>query len=160
MLDSCTTAQERWGGVNEMVDRWLAERKQVVLEFTGLRDRAPSAAHPEQALGSFCTILIDYVCAGHFEIYEQLTREAEELQDVRSLDLAGQVYPRIETITQAALTFNDRYGDTTDFDEETMQKDLKVLGGLLHERFELEDCLIEVLHNCHQDMLSAPEKLE
>ncbi|QJD59529.1 sigma D regulator [Pseudomonas sp. gcc21] len=160
MLDSCTTAQERWGGVNEMVDRWLAERKQVVLEFSALRDRAPSAANSEQALGSFCTILIDYVCAGHFEIYEQLTREAEELQDVRSLDLAGQVYPRIQTITQAALTFNDRYGDTTDFDEETMQKDLKVLGGLLHERFELEDCLIEVLHNCHQDMLSAPEKLE
>lgn len=160
MLDSCTTAQERWGGVNQMVDRWLAERKQVVLEFTGLRGRDASVAHPERALSSFCTILIDYVCAGHFEIYEQLTREAEELQDVRSLDLAGQVYPRIETTTQAAVEFNDRYGDKSDFDEETMQKELKVLGGLLHERFELEDCLIEVLHNCHQDLLGTPEKSE
>ena len=25
------------------------------------------------------------------------------------------------------------------------------LGGLLHERFELEDCLIEVLHNAHKE---------
>lgn len=160
MLDSCTTAQERWGGVNQMVDRWLAERKQVVLEFTALHDRDPSITHPKQALGSFCTVLIDYVCAGHFEIYEQLTREAEELQDVRSLDLAGQVYPRIETITQAAVEFNDRYGDATEVDEQSMQKDLKLLGGLLHERFELEDCLIEVLHRSHEDMLSAPEKTE
>jgi regulator of sigma D len=27
----------------------------------------------------------------------------------------------------------------------------KELGGLLHERFELEDCLIEVLHNAHKE---------
>ncbi len=27
---------------------------------------------------------------------------------------------------------------------------LKQLGQLLHERFELEDCLIEVLHNAHK----------
>jgi len=25
------------------------------------------------------------------------------------------------------------------------------LGALLHERFELEDCLIEVLHNAHKE---------
>jgi regulator of sigma D len=27
---------------------------------------------------------------------------------------------------------------------------LQHLGQLLHERFELEDCLIEVLHNAHR----------
>jgi len=29
--------------------------------------------------------------------------------------------------------------------------ELNHLGQLLHERFELEDCLIEVLHNSHQE---------
>jgi regulator of sigma D len=29
--------------------------------------------------------------------------------------------------------------------------EFKKLGGLLHERFELEDCLIEVLHNSHKE---------
>ena len=36
-----------------------------------------------------------------------------------------------------------------------MQTRLQHLGGLLHERFELEDCLIEVLHTAHKDMLST-----
>ena len=36
-----------------------------------------------------------------------------------------------------------------------MQAQLQQLGGMLHERFELEDCLIEVLHNAHKDLLSA-----
>ena len=69
----------------------------------------------------------------------------------RGIELAHQVYPRIETITREAVTFNDTYGQPDcGVDEETMQARLHHLGGLLHERFELEDCLIEVLHNAHQ----------
>ena len=33
--------------------------------------------------------------------------------------------------------------------------ELKRLGQLLHERFELEDCLIEVLHNAHRQQATA-----
>ncbi|HDZ55670.1 MAG TPA: sigma D regulator [Pseudomonas xinjiangensis] len=157
MLDSCTTAQERWGGVNQLIDRWLAERKQLVFEYSALSSREPSmAAAPDRDLESFCDVLVDYVSAGHFEIYEQLIREAEDFKDERGLDLARQVYPRIETITESAVAFNDQYGEAgAGVDEETMQSRLKMLGALLHERFELEDCLIEVLHNAHQDMLST-----
>lgn len=157
MLESCTTAQERWGGVNQLIDRWLAERKQLVLQYSTLRDRDPAMAHPGKDLEAFCDILVDYVSAGHFEIYEQLIREAEDFKDERGLELARQVYPRIETITQSAVAFNDQYGmpDVELDDEEGMQERLKILGGMLHERFELEDCLIEVLHNAHQHMLST-----
>lgn len=157
MLDSCTTAQERWGGVNQLIDRWLAERKQLVLQYSTLRDRDPGIAHPEQDLAAFCDILVDYVSAGHFEIYEQLIREAEDFKDERGLELARQVYPRIETITQSAVAFNDQYGvsGVEMNDEESMQQRLLVLGAMLHERFELEDCLIEVLHNAHKHMLST-----
>lgn len=153
MLDSCTTAQERWGGVHKLIDRWLAERKQLVAEYTALRDRNVPAQTPDTALESFCDVLVDYMSAGHFEVYEQLVREAEEFNDLGGIALAKQLYPRIETITQTAVQFNDRYGESTpDLDQDLMQERLSHLGGLLHERFELEDCLIEVLHTAHKEL--------
>lgn len=155
MLDSCTTAQERWGGVHKLIDRWLAERKQLVQQYTELRQAAESNQTTQTALESFCDIVVDYVSAGHFEVYEQLIREAEDFQDQGGLALARQLYPRIETITQSAVEFNDHYGRAgSDGDRALMQERLLHLGALLHERFELEDCLIEVLHTAHQDMLS------
>ncbi len=158
MLDSCTTAQERWGGVNQLIDRWLAERKQLILQYSALRDRATPIAQPDESLDRFCDVLVDYVSAGHFEIYEQLIREAEAFNDERGLELARQVYPRIETITQSAVAFNDAYGEPgNDLDEAAMQAELRMLGAFLHERFELEDCLIEVLHNSHQDVVAEEE---
>ena len=83
-------------------------------------------------------------------------REAQDFDDQRGIELAHQVYPRIEAITLEAVAFNDRYGQAASIIDETqMQQQLEQLGGLLHERFELEDCLIEVLHNAHKDLLSA-----
>ena len=156
MLDSCTNSQERWGGVHQLIDRWLAERKQLVVTHTQLRKRQAPTSAPDNELAAFCDALVDYLSAGHFEIYEQLMREAEDFKDQRGIDLAHQVYPRIETITREAVTFNDTYGQPDcGVEEDTMQTRLQHLGGLLHERFELEDCLIEVLHTAHQDMLSA-----
>lgn len=155
MLDSCTTAQERWGGVHKLIDRWLAERKQLVQQYTALRQATESDQTTQTALESFCDIVVDYVSAGHFEVYEQLIREAEDFQDQGGLALARQLYPRIEKITQSAVAFNDHYGRAgSDGDRALMQERLLHLGALLHERFELEDCLIEVLHTAHQDMLS------
>lgn len=156
MLDSCTTAQERWGGVHKLIDRWLAERKQLVQQYTALRQATESDQTTQTALESFCDIVVDYVSAGHFEVYEQLIREAEDFQDQGGLALARQLYPRIEKITENAVEFNDHYGRAgSDGDRALMQDRLLHLGALLHERFELEDCLIEVLHTAHQDMLST-----
>ena len=157
MLESCTTAQERWGGVHKLIDAWLAERKQLITEYNHLHDRSGPGQHPDTALASFCDVLVDYMSAGHFEIYEQLVREAEDFKDQRGLDLARQLYPRIETITEQAVAFNDLYADTQAVaDEAQMQARLTSLGAMLHERFELEDCLIEVLHNAHRDLPSTP----
>ena len=156
MLDSCTNAQERWGGVHQLIDRWLAERQQLILNYRQLRERPEPSTQTGSELTAFCDILVDYVSAGHFEIYEQLLREAQDFDDQRGIELAHRVYPRIETITLLAVGFNDQYGQSTRADDEAaMQTQLQQLGGMLHERFELEDCLIEVLHNAHKDLLSA-----
>ncbi len=156
MLESCQNAQERWGGVNQLIDRWLQERHELVRAHDALHGAAQAPAANAQDLQRFCEILVDYVSAGHFEVYEQLLHEAKAFGDQRGLDLARQIYPRIEAITEAALAFNDHCDNGDCRDSVSLSAELKRLGQLLHERFELEDCLIEVLHNVHQHQAAQP----
>ena len=148
MLESCRNAQERWGGVHQLIDRWLQERHELIKVFDQLK--GDEAALSRQALQRFCQVLLDYVSAGHFEIYEQLLKEAEEFGNARGLELASQIYPRIQAITDVAVAFNDRCDQGDCLDSPGLHDELECLGQLLHERFELEDCLIEVLHMAHK----------
>ncbi|ERI51399.1 Rsd/AlgQ family anti-sigma factor [Pseudomonas sp. NPDC077186] len=155
MLESCQNAQERWGGVHQLIDRWLGERHELVQAYSALVESPQAPAANGEALQGFCEILVDYVSAGHFEVYEQLTSEAKAFNDQRGLELAKQIYPRIEAITEVALAFNDHCDNGDCRDSVSLVAELGRLGQLLHERFELEDCLIEVLHNAHQEQ-AAP----
>jgi regulator of sigma D len=151
MLESCQNAQERWGGVHLLIDRWLHDRQKLIEAFDSLGDTPKAMVDDRKTLQEFCGLLVDYVSAGHFEIYEQLTAEAKAFNDTRGLELADTIWPRIDEITQKALDFND-YCDKGDCSDAAVILDkLKELGGLLHERFELEDCLIEVLHTAHKE---------
>ena len=154
MLESCQNAQERWGGVHLLIDRWLQERGELVAAYAALNASSAEVVDT-QGLQRFCEILVDYVSAGHFEVYEQLTNEAKAFGDQRGLDLAKQIYPRIEAITEVALAFNDRCDSGDCRDGVLIGEELNRLGQLLHERFELEDCLIEVLHNARKQQAVA-----
>ncbi|AVO52817.1 sigma D regulator [Ectopseudomonas mendocina] len=155
MLESCQNAQERWGGVHQLIDRWLGERRELVLAYTDLTKAPQAPTINGETLQGFCELLVDYVSAGHFEVYEQLTNEAKAFNDQRGLELAKQIYPRIESITEVALAFNDRCDNGDCRDNASLMAELNRLGQLLHERFELEDCLIEVLHNAHQEQAAV-----
>lgn len=146
--------QERWGGVHLLIDRWLAERRELVDAFEAINHKQSAPVANAEALQVFCELLVDYVSAGHFEVYEQLMDEAEAFGDRRGLDLARQIYPRLEAITQAALAFNDRC-DNGDCQDGSLSREIEALGSLLRERFELEDCLIEVLHNAHRQIAAS-----
>jgi regulator of sigma D len=135
MLESCRNAQERWGGVHLLIDRWLQERHELINAFDQLR--VENSDDARKALVRLCELLLDYVSAGHFEIYEQLIGEAEAFGDERG-------------ITEVALAFNDRCDQGDCLNSPGLEGELQRLGQLLQERFELEDCLIEVLHNAHQ----------
>lgn len=150
MLESCQNAQERWGGVHLLIDRWLQERAELIKAYATIDDVSDKVV-----MQRFCEILVDYVSAGHFEVYQQLTEEARAFGDQRGLELAKQIYPRLEVITEAALAFNDRCDEGDCGDVEAVSAELKRLGQMLHERFELEDCLIEVLHTAHQQQATA-----
>lgn len=152
MLENCQSAQERWGGVNKLIDRWLQERRQLIVQYYDLStNEAPS--NPEtfvQALKQFCQILVDYVSAGHFEIYEQLLEEAKEFAD-GSEEVATRVIPKIEKTTATALDFNDQV-DLVDKEDDAidgLKPALSALGQTLEDRFELEDLMIKEMHGTH-----------
>lgn len=69
-----------------------------------------------------------------------------------SKTLAQQVLPKITPTTNAALDFNDKYAEAQD-DQVLYQldKDLSELAHTMETRFELEDKLLEVLHNQYSE---------
>lgn len=157
MLNDCQTAKERWGGVSELIDRWLKARQDLIVQYCSLSGMSASdnVEVVRKRLGFLCEILVDYVSSGHFEVYEQLIQEAREFDD-GGLELASRIYPRITGSTEHALAFNDRF-DAGDLSEEGLKaaySELSVLGEVLEERFSLEDLLIESLHNAHEDQVA------
>lgn len=154
MLKKIQSARERWGGVSEIIDRWLQERQDLLVLFLGLTDknRDIELTEKEANLRQFCQILVDYVSAGHFEVYEQLVQEARELDDQQGLREAREKYKTVDGTTEEILDFNDKYQETDDLS--TLASDLSRLGECLETRFEAEDYMIDVLHVRNKDRVS------
>lgn len=151
MLENCNTAKERWGGVSDIIDRWLQERQDMLVKYCALSgDSNPDSCGPK--LQALCQILVDYVSAGHFEIYEKLIQEGRDFDDKEALRLGADLYKEIDATTELALDFNDKYLETDDLTG--LPKDLSHLGEVLESRFSAEDKMIEVLHFAHKDMIA------
>ncbi len=152
MLEGCKSAKERWGGVSGLIDAWLNERQRMIVLYcsmTGVEQQKTDERPLLDKLRNFCQLLVDYVSAGHFEIYEQLEQEALEFGDEEALGQSKQLFTTIQKNTGACLDFNDnceKSGSVVD-----LQNLLSKIGETLEERFELEDKLIELLHNAHRD---------
>lgn len=154
MLENCKSAKERWGGVSEIIDRWLEERQAMLVQYCALSglDQDLSDLQRGEKLRSFCQILVDYVSAGHFEVYDQLIKEGREFDDAEALQEASKLYDTIDTTTERLLDFNDKYLETDDLG--SLTTDLSQLGEALEVRFSTEDRLISVLHTSHKDLVS------
>ncbi len=154
MLENCKTAKERWGGVSEIIDRWLEERQEMLVQYcslSGLNEDLSDIQRGEK-LRIFCQILVDYVSAGHFEVYDQLIKEGREFDDADALQEAGKLYDVVDKTTEKLLDFNDKYLETDDLT--ALSPDLSELGEALEIRFSAEDRLIAVLHTAHKDLVS------
>lgn len=158
MLKQTESKILRWGKVDQLIDGWLKERQDLIILYCavdGLKEYAPSDTPISVKLQAFSQMLIDYVSAGHFEIYDELTQEAEEFQDDYS-ELVRSILPRIQESTELALDFNDKYANLELCIESLQQvaTDLSLLGEKIVERFELEDQMIEALHNRHRELVA------
>jgi regulator of sigma D len=155
MLENCKDAKERWGGVSEIIDRWLEERQQMLVQYCALSALDSATSNDPQRgekLRELCQILVDYVSAGHFEIYDQLIKEGREFEDEEALQEAGKLYALVDKTTEKLLDFNDKYLETDDLS--SLTRDLSALGETLETRFSTEDRMISVLHTSHKDLVS------
>lgn len=141
MLTKLEQAQKELGGTHKVVDTLLAERKELLVQYCQLAglppfEREGEALPEQQSIRSFCEILMDYVSAGHFEVYERIATEENGL-----IKVAEEIYPQLTETTDEALNFNDAYAND-EVDMRNFDLSLSNLGQRMEERFDLEDRLI------------------
>lgn len=150
MLENLEKLKLHWGGVSDIVDRWLEERRDLLVKYCTLIEihdfDSSNTSHGEK-LKDFCEVMVDYVSVGHFEVYQELVKEAQAFSDKNGLRIGADLMDRIQPSTEAVLDFNDKYLATDDLD--SLAVDLSNVGEILELRFECEDKMIEVLHKAH-----------
>lgn len=137
---------ERRGASSKLIANMLTERDQLLrlLLQASSMSRETTASLEHELLDEFCQVLVDYIAAGHFGLYERIVEGTERRKGVA--ELAVNLYPIIDETTQIALVFNEKYeADRTDIDIAKLHKDLSTLGESLTNRIEYEDQLIQKL---------------
>jgi regulator of sigma D len=152
--------EQQFAAVENLLTRWLKERRELLGKYTQIvvtLDSTSDRGRLTESQRALCAVLVDYVSAGHFEVFHELLSEAESFAD-GSGALAGQVMPAIGDTTEVILAYEDKYGSGEAYPE-TLQRDLSALGEVLESRFELEDRLIAGLHNRHRRLVEhqAPQ---
>ena len=159
MLVKSNNIKDHWFGVSKILDNWLQQRQKLIVDFctiSGVYDSNLVAGRDTvKNIKEFCEIMVDYISAGHFEVYDHLIQEAEALNDSSALDLAKKIYPELSKTTDIALSFNDKFDGVFSNEDITpnLAHELSHLGESLVTRFELEDTLIENLHYSHKDLI-------
>ena len=137
---------ERRVRTREMVDKWLAERQEMLVlycQLAGLEPYTPDRSSKD-LLRSFCQVMVDYIAFGHFEVYNRISQGDE--RRLRVLQIAEEVYPKIAEVAEISVAFNDKY-DTGDHEPplDQLDEDLSKLGAELASRIELEDRVVQAL---------------
>ena len=133
--------------IENIINRWKLQRDAIHdnLEESLYSDHALQVEEQDFPIELFCESLMDYISAGHFEVYETLLHESTaELAANRAL--LEEIYQSIETTTDLALSFNDKYkGELVHSSEDvSLPHDLLNLDSALTIRFALEDQLLEL----------------
>ena len=151
---------QQFEAVENLLTRWLRERREVLGKFTEIvvvLDANLDGKSLEQRQQALCELLVDYVSSGHFEVFHELINEAESFGD-GSCALAEKVMPAIADTTEVIMAYEEKYSGAQGH-QEKIKRDLSALGEVLESRFVLEDQLIAGLHNRHRRLVQnqAPQ---
>ncbi len=147
-------SMQQFEAVEMLLTRWLKERRAVLSKYTEIVVTLDSrfddvVLEPRQK--ALCELLVDYVSAGHFEVFHELLTEAESFGD-DSCNLAEKLMPAIGDTTEVILAYEEKYGNSLG-NVEKLKRDLSALGEVLESRFVLEDRLIAGFHNRHRRLV-------
>ena len=134
---------ERRERTQHLINDLVSERQAMLVRYAGLAGLEPYTDDKPvlQNLQEFCQILIDYLAAGHFGLYDRISRGEERRQHVS--ELVKILYPRIIATTDVAVEFNDYYDSSSHpLKLDDLPERLSTLGEELANRIELEDKLI------------------
>lgn len=144
--DTATSENERRRGTRDSITKMVQERTEVLSLYWRLAGLDPFGDSQQREpakklLQQFCQLLVDYIAAGHFSLYERIVNGTERRRELGGL--AQELYPRIADTTTVALDFNDRYDCDGNYEiTESFKADLSWLGEELAVRIDLEDKLI------------------
>ena len=143
MTEQTEAIQERRGSGQQLIEHMLKERN----ELFSLLLKVSSDNADDDPFGSisdleeFLQLLVDYIAAAHFGLYQRIAEGKERRKPVS--ELAVEIYPRIEQTTEIALAFDEKYNsENENRDLTNLQSDLSRLCEELSTRIELEDRLI------------------
>ena len=146
--------KRQFDAVEEILTQWLKERRAVLGKYTEIAvsiDGLLDTAGLQQRQQALCELLVDYISAGHFEVFHELLNEAESFADGSS-ELAEKIMPAIADTTEVILAYEEKY-ENSEVHSDKLKRDLSALGEVLESRFLLEDQLIAGLHNSHRRQL-------
>lgn len=127
----------------KLIEDMLTERQQMLVLLWELSklDLSKVDQTVMDTLDDFQEILVDYIAAGHFGLYQRIAEGNERRQAV--IDTARDTFPRIAQSTDAAVEFTERYETpSAELVAEKLTNDLSRLGEELTTRIEYEDQLI------------------
>jgi regulator of sigma D len=148
--------KEIWESVEQYLKPWLQERTQLIQSWHKVLEISLSNSNVEKEVQKLCEILMDYISAGHFEIYEKLLEESKAFND-GFLSIAEPLYELIGHSTEQAICFNEKYetGKRCRLKRKQLPFELSKLGEALEERFKAEDQLVKFLHQLHNNYALA-----
>lgn len=141
--------RERRTGSQQLVQKLISERTEMLALYCRLAGvslgKQGERHHPAtDLLQGFCQLMVDYLAAGHFSLYERILKGTERRQSLAVH--ADQLYPKIAESTQTALDFNDKYDGKNGLELSlSFDQDLSRLGEVLAARIEMEDRLLKLL---------------
>jgi regulator of sigma D len=154
MPSKCSDPKQQFDAVEQLLTRWLKERRAVLGKYTEIvvtLDNLSDDLMLKQRQKTLCEMLVDYASVGHFEVFHELINEAESFGD-GSCALAEKLMPAIGATTEVILAYEEKYSEGAHV--EKIKRDLSALGEILESRFVLEDQLIAGLHTRHRRLLN------
>ncbi len=124
--------------VAKCVTPWLQQRQEILVTLHNLAGLLPKDLNEDNiSLTNFFQLLIDYMCAGHLQIFNLLIK-----QNLINLSTIKNVLQKINNTTNNIIKFNHKFNKFKNVSATDIVNILEEFAN----RIELEDLLLNIKH--------------